>query len=77
MASTVFHVSAKWDRDGRTWVAISDDIPGLVTGAPSKDALSEKLTHLVPACFSVSGKALPPDLRYEILVDYEEAGDAA
>ena len=36
------------DEDVNWWYAISDDIPGLVTGAASSDALVDRLQVLVP-----------------------------
>jgi hypothetical protein len=71
MQLTILHVTARWDGDSRTWVAVSEDIPGLVTGAPSREALSTKLQHLVPACFSASGRTLPKE--YDIDITYENA----
>ena len=36
-------VRAFWDEEAKVWVAESDDVPGLVTEAPSVDQLIEKL----------------------------------
>ena len=36
-------VTAQWDDEAKVWVATSQDIPGLVTEAPSLDALLERV----------------------------------
>jgi hypothetical protein len=41
-------VEAIWDEEARVWVAESDDVPGLATGAASLELLAEKLRLLVP-----------------------------
>lgn len=63
---TVLHIRAVWDPLSRSWVATSDDVPGLVTGAASKGALEEKLADLVPGCFAVANRPVPDGYRLEI-----------
>jgi len=41
-------VRATWDDEARVWVAESDDVPGLVTEAPTTEQLLGKLRVLVP-----------------------------
>jgi hypothetical protein len=41
-------VEAIWDEEARVWVAESEDVPGLATGAVSFELLAEKLRFLVP-----------------------------
>ncbi|MGQ0677463.1 MAG: DUF1902 domain-containing protein [Rhodospirillales bacterium] len=48
MGEKVLKVVARWDEAGRVWWADSDDIPGLVTEAPSFDALVERITQIAP-----------------------------
>ena len=43
-----FSVTAEWDPEAKVWVAVSDDIPGLVTEAMSLQKLVEKLQILIP-----------------------------
>jgi predicted RNase H-like HicB family nuclease len=40
-------VRATWDQEASVWVAESPDLPGLVTEAPSLDALDAKLAGLI------------------------------
>jgi predicted RNase H-like HicB family nuclease len=41
-------VSAVWDGEADVWVAVSDDIPGLVTEADTVTELRAKLLDLIP-----------------------------
>jgi len=41
-------VRAEWDAEGGMWVADSDDVPGLVTEAPTLDALAERALAAIP-----------------------------
>lgn len=41
--STMLEIRAEWDDEAQVWVATSDDVPGLVTEAPSIEALVERL----------------------------------
>jgi len=48
LAQKLFHVDASWDPEAAVWVATSEDVPGLVTEAPSLEHLREKLRTMVP-----------------------------
>ena len=50
-----YTVLATWDGEAGVWVATSDDVPGLVTEAPSEDALNEKLRILIPELLELNG----------------------
>jgi len=41
-------VNAEWDCEAKVWVATSDDVPGLITEADTVEALTEKLSVLIP-----------------------------
>ena len=41
-------VNAEWDREAKVWVATSDDVPGLITEADTVEALTEKLSVMIP-----------------------------
>ena len=49
-------VSATWDAEARVWVAISDQVPGLVTEAKTLRMLTEELKLLVPELLELNGK---------------------
>src|SRR5437016_1155205 len=41
-------IYANWDDEAQVWVAESQDVPGLVTEAPTEEALLEKLRVMIP-----------------------------
>jgi len=41
-------VTAQWDGEADVWVALSDDIPGLATEAPTLDALLARVLAVAP-----------------------------
>ncbi|MCW5721503.1 MAG: DUF1902 domain-containing protein [Devosia sp.] len=41
-------VTAQWDADAEVWVATSEDIVGLVTEAPTLDALYVRVLEVAP-----------------------------
>ena len=50
-----YHVKAEWDAEAAVWVASSEDVPGLATGADSFEALIEKLKTVVPELLEENG----------------------
>jgi len=52
-------VNAFWDDEARVWVAESENVPGLVTEAPTKHELLEKLRTMIPELLEANGTRLP------------------
>ena len=50
-----FVVNALWDADSKVWVADSDDVPGLATGADTLEELIEKLKTIIPELLTENG----------------------
>jgi hypothetical protein len=48
MAQLTCNVEAFWDPEVKVWVATSEDVPGLVTEAPTIELLTEKLRVMIP-----------------------------
>jgi hypothetical protein len=48
-------VNALWDDEAKVWVATSDDVPGLVTEAPTWDKLIPKLQAMIPELLDANG----------------------
>jgi predicted RNase H-like HicB family nuclease len=65
MPEQVYTVHCTWDADAAVWVAESDDVPGLATGADTLDALIEKLKVVIPELLEANG-VLPADHRGDI-----------
>ena len=60
MSEHVYSVRGEWDDEASMWIATSDDVPGLVTEAPTLEALLEKLRVMVPEMLELNG-VLPPE----------------
>ena len=48
-------VNAEWDPEAKVWVATSDDVPGLITEAETVEALTEKLSVMIPELLEANG----------------------
>lgn len=58
------HIQAQYDPDARMWWAESEDVPGLVSEAPTLDALMERVAAVVPELLAANGAA-PGPVRLE------------
>ena len=61
--ATEYVVHAMWDAEASVWVAESDDVPGLVTEAPTVEELSAKLRLMVPEMLELNG-VLPAEAAH-------------
>jgi predicted RNase H-like HicB family nuclease len=52
---SLYHVNAEWDDEAAVWVASSDDVPGLATGADTLELLIEKLKIIIPELLEANG----------------------
>jgi predicted RNase H-like HicB family nuclease len=59
-------VKAEWDDEAGVWVAESDDVPGLATGADTIEELVERLKVVIPEMLEENGIACEPGLRFKI-----------
>ena len=50
-----YHVRAEWDEEAAVWVASSEDVPGLATGADTLEALIDKLQIVIPELLEENG----------------------
>ena len=48
MSKSLILVRAQWDAEAGVWVAMSEDVPGLVTEADTLEALRDKLLIVIP-----------------------------
>jgi hypothetical protein len=65
MRQRTYSVRATWDDVAKVWVAVSDDVPGLVAEAPKIELLIKKLEVLVPELLEANG-VLPKRPRRKI-----------
>ena len=54
-----YTVHCEWDPMPAVWVATSDDVPGLATGADTLDDLIEKLKVVIPELLEANGLLEP------------------
>ncbi|MDX8390705.1 MAG: DUF1902 domain-containing protein [Mariprofundaceae bacterium] len=52
-------VQASWDEEAEVWVATSKDVEGLVTEAPTEEALVKKLQVMIPELLELNGEKKP------------------
>lgn len=76
MSQRPYVVQAEWDAEAECWVAYSDDVPGLATGADTIDELIRKLRAVVPELLAENG-LLPegdgePDVPISVLAHHVE-----
>lgn len=65
----------KWDDEAGVWIATSDDIPGLATEAETMDALSAKLTEMVPELLQINGGPAPnTEVQFKTAADFFRSG---
>ncbi|MBX3025780.1 DUF1902 domain-containing protein [bacterium] len=78
-APPVYTVTAEWDAEAGVWVATSDDVPGLATGADTFEALAEKLRVMVPELLELNGAcsaAAAATARFRIVAERAEQAHA-
>ncbi len=76
MATTrrVLSVQAKWDPEAGVWVALSDDVPGLVAEAASLDDLFSELQELIPALLELNGMKDGKSAPFQLVAASSRAG---
>lgn len=69
-----YHIKAEWDADAEVWVASSEDVPGLATGADTFESLIEKLKVVIPELLEENGllAAGATDVPFEITAERSE-----
>ncbi|HEY4774521.1 MAG TPA: DUF1902 domain-containing protein [Xanthobacteraceae bacterium] len=74
-----YHVKAEWDEEAQVWVASSEDVPGLATGADTFEALIDRLKIVIPELLVENG-LLPPGtdhVPFEIKAERTELAPVA
>ena len=69
-----YTIKAEWDNEAGVWVASSDDVPGLATGADTFEGLIEKLRIVVPELLEENGllTAGSDDIPFAVLAEWVE-----
>ena len=74
---TMLEVHAEWDDEAGVWVATSDDVPGLVTEAPSTEALVERLKVIIPELMALNCGSVATPLRFHLTSERTAVTQAA
>jgi predicted RNase H-like HicB family nuclease len=72
MGARELTVYASWDPEAKVWVATSEDIPGLVTEAPSLDVLVPKLRTMIPEMLDCNGYADGEDIPFKLVSELSD-----
>lgn len=66
-----YRIKAEWDSEAEVWVASSEDVPGLATGADTFEALVEKLKVVIPELLEENGllATRTSDVPFEITAE--------
>ena len=75
MAERVYTVRCTWDPEAAVWVATSDDVPGLATGADTLEALVDKLKAAIPDLLEANGLLPgdgPGDVPFAVIAERHE-----
>lgn len=67
-----YTIKAEWDGEAEVWVASSDDVPGLATGADTFEELVEKLRIVVPELLEENGMlsgCVDDDIPFAVLAE--------
>ena len=71
-------VNAIWDTDNKVWVAESEDVPGLATGADTLEELIEKLKVAIPEMLTENGIPFEPGrLPFKVEAERSEYANVA
>ena len=71
-------VTATWDAEAKVWIAESEGVPGLATGADTLEELVEKLKVAIPELLAENGIAFEADnLPFKIEAERSEYANVA
>jgi predicted RNase H-like HicB family nuclease len=71
-------VNATWDAEAKVWIAESEGVPGLATGADTLEELVEKLKVAIPELLAENGIPFQADnLPFKIETERSEYANVA
>jgi predicted RNase H-like HicB family nuclease len=80
VAARAYVIHCAWDPEAAVWVAASEDVPGLATGAETLDALIDKLKVVIPELLEANS-LLPADhqghIPFDIIAERHERAPVA
>lgn len=73
----MIEVRAEWDDEAQVWVATSDDVPGLVTEAPTIEALVERLRAIIPELMELNRGIVGQRFEFHVIGERTAIAEAA
>lgn len=61
-------IQVAYDAEAQVWWAESDDLAGLVSEAPTLDALFDRVAAVVPDLLAAGGGVVDPPIKLEFFV---------
>jgi len=80
MSERTYTVRCAWDQEAEVWIATSDDVPGLATGADTLDALIDKLKVVIPELLEANGLLSgndAGDIPFDVIAERHERAPRA
>lgn len=73
----MLEIRAEWDDEAQVWIATSDDVPGLVTEAPSVEALVERLRAIIPELMELNRGIVGQRFKFHVIGKRRAIAEAA
>ena len=73
----MLEIHAQWDDEARVWYATSDDVPGLITEAPSIEILVERLRAIIPELMALNRGIVGQPLQFHLTSERTAIAKAA
>lgn len=80
MSEQSYTVRCLWDPEAEVWVATSDDVPGLATGADTLDELVDRLKIVIPELLEANGlisNSDTSDIPFDVIAERHERAPRA
>lgn len=78
MHSKSYTVACQWDPEANVWYVSESDVPGLVTEAPTLEALEAKLLRMIPELLELNeGPGTDRTVPFELIARKRELAHLA
>lgn len=73
MRTKTYNVSCQWDSEAGVWYVAESDVPGLITEAPTLEAMEAKLMRMIPELLELNeGLERPVSVPFELVARKRE-----
>lgn len=67
-----YDVQVDWDNEAKMWFVSESNVPGLVTEAPTPEAMLTKLEIMVPEMLEENGCQVGANVSFHLLTQHQE-----